>query len=164
MEEKTNTKLKDLYIPMIINERDEILPKNLHNNIDELLLNKIKNRLGNKCSKHGYINKDSIKLIERTIGKINSSHFNGNVIFDLKLEVDICKPAEGDIIEVKVIGRNKMGILAQNLPMIVALSKIHHDDYEKFDSIQQGQTIKVKVIDSKFQLNDSEIHIIARLF
>lgn len=154
---------KNLYIPVIINEREEILPKYLHQNINEILINKIKERIGDKCCKHGFIKKSSLKLIERTIGKINSSHFNGNVFFDIKLQAEVCKPVEDDIIEVEVIGKNKMGILAQNLPMIVALSKIHHEDLEKFESIQSGQKIKVKVIDSKFQLNDSEIHIIAKL-
>ena len=85
---------------------------------------KIRKKLGNKCSKFGYVKQESINILERSIGRINSSHFNGNVIYDLKLEIQVCNPKEGDILIAKVIGKNKMGVLAENRPIIIALSKL----------------------------------------
>ena len=41
--------------------------------------------LARKCSKYGYVKGDSIRILERSIGKINTTHFTGNVIFDIKL-------------------------------------------------------------------------------
>ena len=78
--------------------------------------------------------------------------------------MEVCNPIEGDIIVGKVIGKNKMGILAENPPIIIALSKLHHDDLSIFNSATKNQTIKVQVIDSKFELNDTEIHVIAKIY
>ena len=55
-----------------------------------------------------------------------------------------------------------MGILATNYPLVIALSKMHHDDLSIFDKINENDEIYVEVICSKFELNDSEIDVIAK--
>ena len=56
-----------------------------------------------------------------------------------------------------------MGILASNFPLVIALSKLHHDDPSVFDKIQKDDNINVEVICSKFELNDNEISVVAKL-
>jgi DNA-directed RNA polymerase subunit E'/Rpb7 len=159
-----NKILKNLFYTQIIDHTEGISSINLNNNIDNILLQKSKESLGDKCSKNGYILKDSIKIIKRSIGKIKSSHFNGMVNFNIKLEVSICNPSEGDIIECKVVGKNKMGILAKKNPLLIALSLLHHTDTITFNNVELDDNIRVEVIDSKFSLNDKEIQIIAKLY
>ena len=60
-----------------------------------VLLPKVQQQLGDKCYKHGYIKKESIQIIQRSLGGIESSHFNGNLIYDLKLQVQVCNPMAG---------------------------------------------------------------------
>jgi len=158
------SEIKSLYYIQIIDHVESIKAQDLSHNIDEILLLKSKNSLGNKCSKDGFILKDSIRIIDRTIGKINSSHFTGDVNFKLKLEVKLCNPTEGDIIKCNVIGRNKMGILAKVYPLIIALSQLHHTDLDHFNSIKENDEIMVEVIDSKITLNEKDIQIIAKLY
>jgi len=148
------------YIPSVIHITESIPITS--NNIDSLLLEKIKENIGNKCHKEGFIRKDTINIIERSLGKINSSHFNGTIIYDCKVGVDICNPLENDIIECTVKGKNKMGILAENEPLIIALTKFHHQDLNIFDEIKIGDSIKVKVIDSQFDFEDKNIQAIAQ--
>ena len=107
---------------------------------------------------------DSIKIIQRSIGKIKSSHFDGTIIFNLKLEIQVCNPTEGDIVEVNVVGKNKMGILAKQKPLIIALSQLHHEDVELFNSININQKIQIQVIDTKFSLNDKDIQVIGKIY
>jgi len=156
------TKLQDLFFVSIIQDKISLTPIEINNNINEQILDKIKKKIGNKCYKQGFIDINSIKLLERSIGKIKSSHFNGNLIFNIKIEVQICNPLQGDIIKCKVIGKNKMGILATNYPLVIALSKMHHDDLSIFDKINENDEIYVEVICSKFELNDTEIDVIAK--
>lgn len=161
----TNKIHKDIYYTQIIDHVEGISNLDLKNkDIDSILLEKSKNSLGDKCSKNGFILKDSIKLLQRTIGRIKSSHFNGMIIFNIKLEVKICSPSEGDIIECVVFGKNKMGILAKKFPLIIALSQLHHDDKTLFDKVQINQKISVQVIDTKFSLNDNEIQVIGKIY
>ena len=135
------------------------------NEINSLIISKIKNEIGDKCYKHGYIIKSSINLIQRSIGKINSAHFNGNLVFDVKLDVNVCNPVKGNFLKkCQVIGINKMGILAEKGPITIGLSKVHHnEDKDKFDVIKKGDEIDVEVLHSKYELHDKEIEVLAKL-
>ena len=158
--------LQNVFYPSIIDYIQELFPNevNAHADINTILLEKVKNSIGDKCSKEGYVKKESIKLIDRSIGKIVSSHFNGNIIFNLKLEVDICNVTEGNIIKCKVAGINKVGIMCEKKPLIIVLSKIYHEhNLEKFESIQIGDIINVEVIGSRFEYNDNEINVVGKL-
>ena len=156
-------KTLDNFYTSVISEKVSLVPKELNSDIDTVILNKLKGKLGDKCNKNGYVDRKSIKLIERSIGSIKSEHFNGNVIYNVKLEAKICHPKEDDIVTCKVIGKNKMGILAVKHPLTIALSKLHHEDLDKFDSINPGDVIKVSVICIKYELNDNEIDVVAKL-
>lgn len=156
--------LEKLYYIQIIDHIEGISASELTSDIDSILLDKSKKSLGNKCSKYGYILEESIKIIHRSIGKIKSSHFDGTVIYNLKLEVKVCNPTEGDIVECQVIGKNKMGILAKKKPLIIALSQLHHNETSIFNSININQTIQVKVIDTKFSLKDKDIQVIGKIY
>lgn len=148
----------------LIQEKELISSKELCNDIDNVLLEKLKNKLGNKCTKEGYIEEDSIKMIERSVGKIITSHFSGNIEYNVKLQVNTCNPSQGDIITCKVLGKNKIGIICKKNPLLIALSKIHHqDNLSMFESVKVNDTINVEVICTKFEFNDTEIHVIAKL-
>ena len=164
MLKKNISNKNNIFYTQIMNEREQLEPDNIVANIDESLLNKINKKLEGKCSKIGYIQPGSIKILERSIGRIDSSHFSGNIIFDLKLEVLVCSPHQGDKITCKVLGSNKMGIMCEAKPLLICLSKLHHQEQlEEFSSITKNSLIDVEVICSKFELYDTEINVIAKL-
>ena len=151
-----------LFIKTIIDIKENIKPHHIYNpeSINETLLIKIKKKIGDKCSNYGYIIKDSIKIVDRSLGDIISSHFNGNLVFNIKLEVQICSPSKNDIITCKVVAKNKIGILCENSPFIIILSKDYHDKHSKFDTIQKGDSIYVKILDYKYKYSDNQIQIV----
>ena len=153
---------ESLFITNIIEVKENIKPDNITNadSINEKLLQKIKKKLGNKCSNYGYIEKDSIKIVDRSLGKIISSHFNGNLVYNIKVEVKICAPSKNDIIRCKVVAKNKIGILCENKPFIVILSKDYHSKNAKFNNIQENDMINVKIIDYKYKYSDNQIQVV----
>tara|TARA_B110001450_G_scaffold146082_1_gene136534 strand:- start:274 stop:765 length:492 start_codon:yes stop_codon:yes gene_type:complete len=153
---------ESLFITSIIDIKESIEPKNVYNSEDikEQLLEKIKKKLGNKCSNYGYIIKDSIKIVDRSLGTIISSHFNGNLVYNIKLEVSICSPSKDDIITCKVIAKNKIGILCENAPFVIILSKDYHSEHETFNTIQEKDTIHVKILDYKYKYSDNQIQVV----
>mgnify|MGYP000928861946 CR=1 FL=1 len=156
--------IKNIFYPKIIQEKELLFPNELSNNIDETLLDKIKHKLGNRCSKEGYIEKDTIEILERSLGMLDTSHFSGNIVYDIKLKVNTCNPLEGDVLDCTIMGKNKIGIICKKGPLLIALSKIHHEDnLDIFDSLDKHDKIKVEVICSKYELNDTEIRVIAKL-
>ena len=74
------------------------------NEINGILLEKIKNKLGNRCHKLGYIENDSITILTRSIGSINTSHFNGDIHYNIQVQANMCQPAEGNRIICTVVG------------------------------------------------------------
>ena len=139
---------------------------NSKSEIDELLLKNLKEKVGNKCSKEGFVKKDSIKILHRGIGKIPASHFNGKIRYDITFSVEICDPPIGSIIECKVINKNKMGIIAESIeeksPLIILVATQHHMENQDYMSIEIGSIIFVEVIGKKYELNDTKISIISK--
>ena len=121
----------------------------MSDNIEETLLDKIKHKIGNKCIKDGYINRDSIKIISRSFGKINTSHFKGNIRYDTLLEVEICNPVEGEKTTCKIVSINKMGILAENFPLTIVIARQHHSNKASIDNKQVGDVIEATIIKTK---------------
>jgi DNA-directed RNA polymerase subunit E'/Rpb7 len=156
---------KDLFIQTIIDVKENIEPTNISNkdDIDQHLLNKLKKRLGDKCSNYGYIEKKSIKLLDRNIGEIIGRHFNGRLTYNVKLEVNVCSPSKNDIVSCKVIAKNKIGVLCQNNPLVIILSKDVHMKNEQFNAINENDIINVKILDYKYNYSDDQIQVVATL-
>ena len=155
----------DLFIKTVINVKENIDPKDIKNkqDIDEKLLSKIIKRLGNKCSNYGYIERESIKLLDRNVAEIIGRHFNGKLSYNVKLEVNVCSPSKNDIVTCKVIAKNKIGILCQNDPLVIILSKDVHMKNVQFNSINENDTITVKILDYKYNYCDDQIQVVATL-
>lgn len=157
------TTLNDsLFVTSIIDVKEKISPSHLYNkeSIHDTLLRKIKNKFGNKCSNYGYIIKDSIKIVDRSIGEIVSSHFNGSLVYHIKLEVKICSPSKNDIVSCKVVAKNKIGILCEQQPFVIILSKDYHNKHSKFDTIQKNDLIHIKILDYKYKYSDNQIQVV----
>ena len=77
--------VNSLYFPTSLDIVETVSPYELKNsnNIDEILLKKIKNKVGNKCNSDGFIRDNSIKIIKRSMGKINAAHFTGDIHYNI---------------------------------------------------------------------------------
>lgn len=150
-------------ISQIFELKEELLASELGTivNIDNILLNKIKNKIGNKCNELGYVEKESIELLSRNLGIINSSQFNGDVQYNIKLRANICLPVKGNILHAKVKGKNKIGVFAICESIQVIVAHAHHEANE-LDDISIDDDIKIEVINYKFKLNDICIKVIGK--
>jgi DNA-directed RNA polymerase subunit E'/Rpb7 len=163
--------IKDLYIPQVVSVRESLLLSELNSDnitastsdlINAALLKKVINKVGGKCMDVGYIDKNSINILTRTIGKINTSHFNGEVYYHVQIECLVCKPMPEQIIEAKFVGKNKIGILCVAGPLQVIIPFSHHEDASFYNDVNKNDKIAVKVINYKFQLNDDHIKVIGK--
>ncbi len=163
--------MKAYYNTQEINVRETLTSRELNTishidsneNINSLLLEKIKRKIGNKCNENGYVDRDSIKIISRSMGKINSSHFNGDIVYNLSLEANVCIPVQGSKIKCKVIGKNKIGVYALNDPIHIILASVHHEDTSIFENLNKDDTILIEVINFTFKLNSDNIRVIGKL-
>jgi DNA-directed RNA polymerase subunit E'/Rpb7 len=162
--------MSKMFLPIKFNTTIILTPNELNKTFENTILTKIKTTLENSCSKHGYIKRDSIKIIKRSPGYIKESHFNGNIAYDLNCIAEICNPAQDSIVKCIVKAKNNLGLLAigkyEDMAILeVIIPKITSGIHSEvnIDNINIGDEINVIVCGKKFTLYDKMISIIGRI-
>tara|TARA_B100000674_G_scaffold493191_1_gene514899 strand:+ start:675 stop:1829 length:1155 start_codon:yes stop_codon:yes gene_type:complete len=158
----------NIFTTNILNTVIQLLPGEFNNSIDDILLEKLKNKVEGKCDKNGYIKPDSVSIIRRSMGKVLQGHFNGSCSYRISYKVDICNPVEGMMIKAIVRNINKMGLFCElhdiePSPLTIILAKQHHLKNEAFEKIKINDVINIEIIGIKFNYNDTQISCIGRL-
>ena len=158
----------------IINiEYNEINTKNL----DQKIYNKLLEKVDNKCYKNGYILKNSIKMINKSLCKLENLDSENKLVCKTNFSVAIIQPGVEDIIECYIDNINKMGIIAyiklkdiiedykggntlndSPLIIIIPLQLI-----ENIDTMNIGKKIKVKVNATRIKFNANQIQIVGTI-
>lgn len=139
-------------------EKVYLTPKDLRNDIssiDDILLDKLKERLEQRCSPHGYVLPGTLEILTRSTGMVDSGRFSGDWAFLVKAKGRVLHPPEGTMVEVEVLKSNKMGVYAvyENAIRLMVPRDLHLGD-DEFDSLKVGDRIKVEIQKSRFQLRD----------
>ena len=139
-------------------EKVYLTPKDLRNDIDSvdnILVEKLKERLEQRCSPHGYVMPGTLEILTRSTGMVDSGRFSGDWAFLVKAKGTVLNPPEGSLVEVEVLKSNKMGVYAvyENAIRLMVPRDLHLGD-EEFDALKVGDRIKVEIQKSRFQLRD----------
>lgn len=100
---------KILFKKIKINTFVNILISELSTDIDNIILNKIKNKYECKCTKFGLIKKDSIQIINRSSGISKNEHFNSSYYYYANCIADICNPPNDSLLKCKIVALNNVG-------------------------------------------------------
>lgn len=152
------------YFILPIKKEVSILPSQLNRNMEESLLKNIKKKIEGKCINEGYVRKNSLIIIDRTMAYKKGEHFNGQMTCLLHCICDICFPPQGErfICEVKTI--NKMGLLAVNGPINVYVTRQQEQNEDFFNQgIEPNMEIEIEVIKSKCTPGDDKIIVLGAI-
>ena len=152
-----------LYNKNLLSKKLSVGCDELSEDITELLKSKLIESVGNRCLKEGYVNKDTIKIVNRTIGKINPNHFNGEVYYNIQYEADVCYPKKDMVVSCKIKNINQLGIMAEEDCLTIVVAKQYMDKTIDIGKFMIGQKINVSILGSRFDLNDKFITIIGTL-
>jgi len=145
----------------LFEERVSLTPRDLRKEITDInsvLLEKLSSRLENKCSSHGFVVQDTLRLLSRSMGYIEKGRFTGDVVFHLQAEGKVLNPPAGTVLSATVIRKNKMGMYVSYQDAInIILPRDLHIGNEEFESVEIGQTVEVEIQKSRFQVNDPYI-------
>ena len=161
--------MSSIYFHNVLNTKIT-LPSSAINkgDINSEVINYLKSTLEGKCSKDGYIKKDTISILKKSLGKFEIGQFNGNMTYNVEFSAQFCNPVEGTQIECKVISINKIGILcmvsdSENQPIKVLIPRHTHLNNEDFSKIVVGNILLIEVIGKRFELNESFISVVGKL-
>ena len=158
-------KIYGVYIKSLLNIKVVLSIREIGRNVKGNLENKIASQLNGKCIVEGFIQPNSVKIISYSSGNIISDLIEFHVVY----ECMVSHPVEGMIIQAVSKTITKAGIHAQvvdedgNIPITVFVAKDHHHIDQAFNSVVENDKITIKVIGTRYELNDPYICVIAKL-
>ncbi len=126
---------------------------------------KIVTRTEGKCIPEGFVRPDSVSIVTYSSGVIKMNLIEFQVVFQCL----ICNPTEGHEVECVTKSITKAGIHAEVvtdnkfIPMKIFVARDHNYANQQFGNIKENDTIKVRIIGKRFELNDPYIVAIASL-
>lgn len=153
----------NLFFETLICQQVILEAKQIGKDFENVLYNNLVKITEGKCKYEGYINPKSVKIIERSIGRLLPNKFRGDMVFDIKYKADVCNPVKGDVLNCTVIKKNNMGIMAKNGPLLIILPNDIHTNKKLIESIQINDVISISVIGKKYDINNDHIDVVARL-
>jgi DNA-directed RNA polymerase subunit E'/Rpb7 len=147
-------------------------------NLNLKIYKKICEKVESKCYSNGYILKNSVDLINKSLGKFINVDTNNYVSYNVKFKAKIFKPSIDDVIECYIDNINKLGIIAyikykdiiddytennglDKSPLIIIIPNETIKDVEKYNITQK---IKITVKAVRFKFNTNKIQLVGNIY
>lgn len=165
--------MEQIFVKSLLRDKVKIKPANLTPDIENVILQILRDKYEGRCSYHGYVRSGSIVIDKCSTGYVQAFSLNGDVIYNVSYFAEVCNPAIGLTVPVKVVNMNKFGILAEAysrakglstpvLEVIIAKSMINIENEVPLDTVNVGDIINIEIIGKKFELNDKKISVVGR--
>ena len=145
----------------VFEEQVALTPRDIRGqikSIDAVLEEKLRVRLEGKCSRHGFVLTESIKILSRSMGSLERGRFTGHLLFHVQAEGKVLNPPDKTVLDGEVIRKNKMGLYVNYRDAIrIIVPRDANIGMDEFESVEVGETITVEIKKSRFQVNDEYI-------
>lgn len=157
-------KIYGVYIDSLLTKKVVLTITEIGKNIKENLQRKLAASMEGKCVEEGFIRPRSIHIVNYSSGQIDRNYVTFQTVFACK----ICHPVEGMLVECTAKTITKAGIHAEvldgeTIPVTVFVARDHHTMDKHFQHVKENARILVKIIGSRYELNDPYICVIGKL-
>ena len=166
---KKYSRINNLYNKTIITKKINIPMRNITTiinkteNLNKYMEQVIEKEISDKCIVEGYIKPNSIIILSYS----NGIQENQNIKFQVVFECLVCNPSEGQIINCVAKNITKAGIRAEIedefSPLIIFIARDHNYLNKLFSTIKPEQQITIRIIGSRFELNDLKISVVGEI-
>ena len=148
-------------------------PKDLTNDIDNIIKYKLKETIEGKCHENGYIIKDSVHIIKRDMGNIVTNNNKSEIKYMITYKAKLISPSTNDKITIYINNINKMGVIgyikleegdtSEDSPLVVMVPKEYFEDSSRnYDDLTIGQQLNVFVVGCRIKYYSKNIQVIAK--
>jgi DNA-directed RNA polymerase subunit E'/Rpb7 len=152
-----------LYEKNVITRRVYLSYQEVGSNLKQNLEERLREQTEGRCVEEGFVRSGSCRIIQYSSGEVEGNQ----VAFQVMAECLVCFPVEGMVFPVVVRDVTTAGIRAErdepHSPVNVFIARDHNFDSRRFNSVKEGDSIKVRVIGQRFEVNDERISVIAEL-
>ncbi len=150
-----------MFQPMIL-EESILVPFQFGGSPERYFMSYARERIEGKCRKEGYVSKKSVRIESYSCGLL----FADSVSFDVVFQANVSNPLVDTIVSCKILNNTKIGIRGiyqeEDNPIIFFVSR-EHNQTKNFDDYCIGQIIQVKILGTRFELNDTTISSISEI-
>ena len=148
-------------------------------NIDGLIKYELKQKLEGICSKEGYILKDSIFIVQRSIGKVITINSESNIQYEITYKMKSIYPSKGDIYHCIIDSISKMGLIAyldfndkeeeeeeatlKTSPLLIIIPNEYLQLDKSIEDYEIKNKIKISVLDSRIKYQAAQIQVIGKI-
>lgn len=126
--------------------------------IDDILSQKLSQKLEGKCSLHGWVVPGTLRILSRSMGYVESGRYTGDIVYHVQTQGLVINPPSGAIVTGQVIRKNKMGMYVDYKNAIrIILPRDLHIGEEAYEAVEVGQYVECVIKKSRFQVNDEYI-------
>jgi DNA-directed RNA polymerase subunit E'/Rpb7 len=158
-------KTSRVYLKSLLNTKIMLHVTEIGKQLKQTLENKLISKISNKCISEGYVSPNGIKIITYSSGTV----WLDSIVFEVVYECMISHPIEGMQISATAQTVTKAGIHASvtdrdgNIPITVFVARDHSLSDKLFQVVKKNDSIIVKVIGIRYELNDPNICVIASI-
>ena len=144
---------------------------NIKGDINKLILYNLKKRYEGVCNKDGYIMKNTIELINRSIGELLLIDTKSHIMYNITYKCDIISPSIGNKIKCVVNSNNKMGIIGyikdddvktiDDSPFIIIIPNEYFTDTD-ISTIKIGDILNVKIENFRTKYLAKQIQLVVK--
>jgi len=135
--------------------------KFLQRNIQASLLAQLRHRYEGICVAEGYIQRGSLTIVDHSLGRTN--YIRGGLDYTVKFQADVCMPHPGQVFQMPVTLKSKIGLHAESTPIKALLPRDLHIGNGEFEDVKEKEVIEFEVIGSRFQQGDDSIVVLGKL-
>lgn len=152
-----------IYSRALIHQKVVLKIVHIGTTIKQTLEKAIAAQIEGKCIIEGYVKPKSVAVMTYSSGVINAA----DIVFEVVFECLVCSPVEGMVIRCIAKNITKAGIRAEMdenpSPLVIFIARDHHYKSNTFSNVKENDTIQVKVIGQRYELNDKYVSVIATL-
>lgn len=150
-----------IYMQNVLTRKVRLPFNSIGSNLIENIEKDLSNRIEGKCVPEGFVKPQSVRIVNYSAGIV----FGKFVTFTAVFECLICRPVEGMKFKAIIKNITKAGIRCETRedpsPVVVFIARDHHFKSKEFSQLKLDDTISLKVIGIRYELNDPYISVIA---
>lgn len=145
--------------------------KNIQGDINQILYKLLKKKYEGVCNKDGYVENDSLQIVNRSIGEVKTINNTSYIVYNITYKANIYSPVKETKLDICVNSITKMGIVGylkdkedetiESSPFIVIVPREYFNEGD-IDSISVNDKLKVEIIDSRIKYMSKNIQIVAK--
>ena len=163
---------KDYISQQLLTTSINIHSSRLRGNINETILRQLKNRFEGVCNQDGYIEKDSIEIVNRSIGEVTSINNKSYIVYNITYKANVISPSNGDKLPCTINAVSKVGVIGfikdkeehtmSDSPFVIMVPKEYFESDEVIESLVIGSRIDVVIEAFRVKYLSNQIQVVAK--